>query len=122
MEMRVVILWDQNLEIMEKKKDSNPILPTNNTESLPDNFIIDVRNIIENGRKKAYDAVVKTSIRTFWDVGKRIVEEEQKGKTRAKYGTHLIKNLSYILIPIYGNSYNNRFVDNGCAYVRKPYI
>ena len=88
MEMRVVILWDQNLEIMEKKKDSNPILPTNNTESLPDNFIIDVRNIIENGRKKAYDAVVKTSIRTFWDVGKRIVEEEQKGKTRAKYGTH----------------------------------
>ena len=82
--------------------------PIDNIEPLPAKFITDVRNIIESGRKKAYDSIVRTSIKTFWDVGKRIIEEEQKGKTRAKYGTHLIKNLSQVLTPIYGNSYNKR--------------
>ena len=92
--------------------------PIDNTETLPDEFITDVRSIIENGRKKAYDTIIRTSIKTFWDVGKRIIEEEQKGKTRAKYGTRLIKNLSHVLTPIYGNSYNKRNLE----YYRKFYI
>ena len=50
--------------------------PIDNTETLPDEFITDVRSIIENGRKKAYDTIIRTSIKTFWDVGKRIIEEE----------------------------------------------
>ena len=91
--------------------------PIDNIEPLPAKFITDVRNIIESGRKKAYDSIVRTSIKTFWDVGKRIIEEEQKGKTRAKYGTHLIKNLSQVLTPIYGNSYNKRNLE----YYRKFY-
>ena len=92
--------------------------PIDNTETLPDEFITDVRSIIENGRKKAYDTIIRTSIKTFCDVGKRIIEEEQKGKTRAKYGTRLIKNLSHVLTPIYGNSYNKRNLE----YYRKFYI
>ena len=92
--------------------------PIDNTETLPDEFITDVRSIIENGRKKAYDSIIRTSIKTFWDVGKRIVKEEQKGKTRARYGTHLIKNLSHVLTPIYWNSYNKRNLE----YYRKFYI
>lgn len=91
--------------------------PIDNIEPLPAIFITDVRNIIESGRKKAYDSIVRTSIKTFWDVGKRIIEEEQKGKTRAKYGTHLTKNLSQVLTPIYGNSYNKRNLE----YYRKFY-
>ena len=91
--------------------------PIDNIEPLPAKFITDVRNIIESGRKKAYDSIVRTSIKTFWDVGKRIIEEEQKGKTRAKYGTHLTKNLSQVLTPIYGNSYNKRNLE----YYRKFY-
>ena len=92
--------------------------PIDNTETLPDEFITDVRSIIENGRKKSYDTIIRTSIKTFWDVGKRIIEEEQKGKTRAKYGTRLIKNLSHVLTPIYGNNYNKRNLE----YYRKFYI
>ncbi len=91
--------------------------PIDNIEPLPAKFITDVRNIIESGRKKAYDSIVRTSIKTFWDVGKRIIEEEQKGKTRAKYGTHLTKKLSQVLTPIYGNSYNKRNLE----YYRKFY-
>ena len=106
------------LLLLEATLKTQNMKPIDNTETLPDEFITDVRNIIENGRKKAYDTIIRTSIKTFWDVGKRIIEEEQKGKTRAKYGTHLIKNLSYVLTPIYGNSYNKRNLE----YYRKFYI
>ena len=42
-----------------------------------DKLVIEVRDIIENGRRQAYDAVGYVSIITFWNVGRRIVEEEQ---------------------------------------------
>ena len=34
---------------------------------------------------------------TYWLLGKRIVEEELKGKDRADYGSNLLKELSIIL-------------------------
>jgi predicted nuclease of restriction endonuclease-like (RecB) superfamily len=85
---------------------------------VPSQFIADVRSIIENGRQQAYSAVNQTSIMTFWNVGRRIVEEEQNGEARAAYGTRLIKSLSDDLVPIYGNSYNKRNLD----YYRKFYL
>lgn len=42
---------------------------------LLDNLTSDVRGIIEYGRKQAYDAVGQATIFTFWNIGKRIVEE-----------------------------------------------
>lgn len=54
----------------------------------------------------------------FWNVGRRIVEEEQHGEIRAAYGTKLIKNLSEILSPLYGTSYSKRNLD----YYRKFYL
>lgn len=81
-------------------------------------LISDVRNIIENGRKLAYDAVGKVSIATFWNVGKRIVEELQHGDARAEYGTRLIKNLADTIVPLYGNTYSKRNLD----YYKKFYL
>lgn len=40
----------------------------------------DVCGIIEQGRQQAYAAVNKSMIETYWNIGKRIVEEEQSGK------------------------------------------
>jgi len=90
----------------------------NNNISLPDNFVDDVRTIIENGRQQAYATVSLIGIATFWNVGRRIVEEEQKGEKRATYGTQLIKNLADELIPLYGNGYNKRNLD----YYKKFYL
>jgi len=36
-------------------------------------------------------------VNAYWAIGKRIVEEEQKGKERAEYGQKLIKSLSIAL-------------------------
>ncbi len=65
-------------------------------------LLADVRQIIENGRKQAYNAVEQAGIATFWNVGRRIVVELQHGETRAEYGTHLIKNLAEAIVPLYG--------------------
>ena len=44
------------------------------------NLFSDVCDIIEQGRQQAYAAVNKSMIEIYWNIGKRIVEEEQSGK------------------------------------------
>ncbi|MBR2261877.1 MAG: DUF1016 family protein [Paludibacteraceae bacterium] len=82
------------------------------------NFVNDVRSIIEQGRKMAYTAAGQAAITTYWNVGRRIVEEEQAGKVRAEYGKNLMKNLADDLVPSYGNSYSKRNLD----YYKKFYL
>ena len=50
--------------------------------------------LLEQGRKQAYQAVNSILVKTYWDIGKRIVEYEQAGKERADYGSSLLDNLS----------------------------
>ena len=47
-------------------------------------------------------------IQSNWLVGRRIVEEEQGDASRTEYGKAFLKNLSKELMPIYGNSYSAR--------------
>ena len=47
--------------------------------------IDDIRTIITRARNKAYQSINETLIRSNWEIGKRIVEEEQLGKQRADY-------------------------------------
>lgn len=42
-------------------------------------LVSDVCNIIEQGRQQAYASAGHIAIATFWNVGRRIVEEEQHG-------------------------------------------
>ena len=45
---------------------------------------------IEAERKQLAININQTVKRTYWNVGRHIVEFEQKGNARAKYGTHLL--------------------------------
>jgi hypothetical protein len=80
--------------------------------------IADIKSIIDQGRRSAYNSIGSIMIDTYWKIGRRIVEEEQQGETRATYGAKLIQNLSNLLTPIYGTSYNKRNLD----YYRKFYL
>ena len=51
---------------------------------------------------RAYGAVNSVMIRSNWAIGKRIVEQEQAGADRAKYGTRVIQLLSEKLTNEYG--------------------
>ena len=81
-------------------------------------FVNDVRAIIEQGRKMAYAAASQAAIVTYWNVGRRIVEEEQNGKARAEYGKQLIPMLAEQLTTEYGTGYGKR----NLAYYRQFYL
>lgn len=60
-------------------------------------FVTEIKQILEQARQKAYSSVAFAMIEGYWLMGKRIVEQEQKGKNRAEYGNELINNLSAAL-------------------------
>ena len=54
----------------------------------------------------------------YWNLGRRIFEEEQQGKERADYGTYLIKNLSKRLKPDYGSGFSVRQLEQSRQFYR----
>ena len=73
-------------------------------------FIGDIKRLVEQGRNAAYGAVNAVMIETYWRIGQRIVEQEQKGKERADYGTQLIEMLSQELTRTYGKGFSGRYL------------
>ena len=47
----------------------------------------DLRDIIIKGRTSAYAAAGAVLLDTYWNLGRRIVEEEQQGRRHAEYGS-----------------------------------
>ena len=72
----------------------------------------DIEDIIRQGRTTAYQAISTTQILMNWNIGKRIVEEEQHGKDRAEYGKQLLSNLSAQLVKSFGLGYSERNLRN----------
>lgn len=54
----------------------------------------------------------------YWNIGKRIFEEEQQGKERADYGKQLIKNLAKELEPQYGSGFGQRQLERARQFFR----
>lgn len=89
-----------------------------NNNIISDLLVSDVCTIIEEGRRHAFAAAGQVAILTYWNVGRRIVEEEQQGSVRADYGKGLIPALANRLTAEYGSGYGRR----NLAYYRKFYI
>lgn len=81
-------------------------------------LINDVKQIVEQGRQTAYQAVDRSMVDTYWKIGRRIVEEEQQGQSRAAYGKQIIKMLSEELTREYGSGFSQRYL----AYFRQFYV
>ncbi|MCQ2218455.1 MAG: PDDEXK nuclease domain-containing protein [Paludibacteraceae bacterium] len=75
-----------------------------------DNCVNDIKTIIEQGRQAAYSSVNLVMVNTYWNIGRRIVEEEQKGQERAEYGKQLIDKIAIELRKDYGNGYSARYL------------
>jgi len=69
-------------------------------------FFQDIRQMLQQARQQAYSAVNAAMVKAYWNIGRRIVEEEQKGKERAGYGEGLIKELSKQLTGEFGNGFS----------------
>jgi len=67
----------------------------NKNKDLTENqFIDDVKNILSNAKHKIYSTAHFIMVDAYWLIGKRIIEQEQKGKERAEYGKYLLKRLA----------------------------
>lgn len=82
------------------------------------NIIEDARTIINSARSSAVRSVDFCRVQMYWNLGKRIFEEEQQGKARADYGTHLIKNLASTLESEYGSGFGIRQLEQSRQFYR----
>lgn len=67
-----------------------------------------IRQLIEQAQARAVRSVNFERVLLYWNMGKHIVEEEQRGKERADYGSYLIKSLADSLTREYGSGYSFR--------------
>ena len=73
-----------------------------------DNLYLDARKIIDLARSSAVHSVNFCRVQMYWQLGKRIFEQEQHGKQRADYGTYLLQILSAKLEPEYRSVFSYR--------------
>lgn len=98
--------------ILSKVKSSDAV------NAQPASFISEIRRIIDEARTDAVRSVDFCRVMMYWNIGKRIFEEEQQGKDRADYGTYLIKNLANNLEPEYGSGFGVRQLEQCRQFYR----
>ena len=78
----------------------------NDVITIDKSFFENVSNVLDKARKNAKTAVNLSMVYAYYEIGKIIVEEEQKGKQRAAYGTQLVNELSVYLTKMYGKGFS----------------
>ena len=81
-------------------------------------FVGDIRSIIDEARATAVRSVDFSRVQMYWNIGRRIFEEEQQGKERADYGAYLIKNLAAKIEPEYGSGFGIRQLERARLFYR----
>ena len=90
-------------------KEKNEVIKQKTTESIaPDEqqFYTDVFFILQQAREKAYNSANGIMTYAYWNVGRRIVEQEQYGQKKAQYGSYLIRKLSIQLSDEFGTGFS----------------
>ncbi len=62
--------------------------------------------LLKQARNSVVRTINKTMVYTYYEIGRIIVEEEQKGKSRAEYGKQLIRELSKRLTSEFGKGFS----------------
>ena len=73
----------------------------------PENLYNKVAELLKLAQNTVVQTVNKTMVQTYFEIGKMIVEEEQKGKERAEYGQQLIEELSIRLLNDFGKGFSS---------------
>lgn len=71
-----------------------------------ENLYDKISSLLEASRKNLKKSVNTIMVSTYFEVGRLIVEEEQQGEERAKYGKYIIENLSKKLTREYGKGFS----------------
>lgn len=77
-----------------------------NMDLINKNFLQDIFELLDSARKQAKTAVNLSMVYAYYEIGRRIYEEEQQGKERADYGKYLLKELSDYLLKRFGKGFS----------------
>lgn len=69
-------------------------------------FYQDISVLLDNARRQVKTAVNTAMVYTYYEIGRRIVEEEQHGQDRAAYGQQLLQGLSEYLTKEFGKGFS----------------
>ena len=99
---------------LEKTSKVAILVPDSDLMQLADKIV----EVVEKGKEQLAISINQTIKSTYWNVGRYIVEFEQQGNTRAKYGTSLLSRLAKILRAKVGRGYSRPNLNN----MRKFYL
>jgi hypothetical protein len=86
---------------------------------LSQSIIVDIKSIINKSRENAIKSVDHERVLMYWQIGKRIFEEEQHGRERATYGERLIEYLAGQLQPQFGEGFAHGNLNRFRQFYRK---
>ena len=75
-------------------------------------FVEELKQIVDVNLKRVYSAINYGQVYTNWCIGKRIIEQEQKGEVRAEYGKRIIAIASEALTAEFGPGYSLTNIKN----------
>jgi predicted nuclease of restriction endonuclease-like (RecB) superfamily len=78
----------------------------------------DIRALVLSARQTIARGVDLLQVHTNYEIGRRIVEEEQQGEDRAKYGGEIIRELAVRLTEEFGNGFSK----SNLEYMRRFYL
>ena len=76
---------------MTTRKRNSPVKNVRSLAGYTD-VLADVVHLLEAARRTAARTVNVVMTTTYWEIGRRIVETEQRGAKRAGYGKALLKH------------------------------
>lgn len=92
---------------MDKLKPTQDIPPVGKGQQV-ESLYQSIKDIILSARATAYRAVNFTMVQSYWHIGQQIIEVEQQGASRAKYGESLLATLSERLTRDFGKGFDER--------------
>ncbi len=98
----------------DNKKKALPVVADSALNQLADN----IASLVNETKSRLSQTVNVTLVATYWNIGKYIVEFEQQGNAKAKYGTSLLSSLAKLLRMKLGKGYSRPNLNN----MRKFYL
>jgi predicted nuclease of restriction endonuclease-like (RecB) superfamily len=81
------------------------------TTSKEQNLFLQIKNLLNDSRSFIVSQVNTTITKTYFEIGRIIVEDEQSGSSKAKYGKNTLKNLSAELTEEFGKGFSLRNIE-----------
>lgn len=70
------------------------------------NFIREIKELVNSAKQRVVTSINIAMVYTYYEIGRRIVEQEQKGSNKANYGEELLIQLSSELTKEFGKGYS----------------